>query len=75
MDKRSSFVGLSFSAQMDGGRLSIQYSRFSRDFDGDCLRFESNSRTDDVLDLQACSEPTALILDERMLESLRGDRH
>lgn len=28
-------------------------------------RFESNYRTDDVLDLQACNERTALVLDER----------
>ena len=70
-------------ADFDGDCLTLLNAHHLEDniavFNGRTItvrgRFESNYRTDDVLDLQACNERTALVLDERdtrrLLESLQ----
>lgn len=74
------------SADFDGDCLTLLNADILENnvsvFDGQTVtvrgRFESNYRTDDVLDLQACSERTALVLDERdtrrLLRALQRSR-
>jgi hypothetical protein len=61
------------SSDFDGDCLTLLNAGVLEDnvsvFDGQTItvraRFESNYRTENVLDLQACSEPSALALNER----------
>jgi hypothetical protein len=69
------------AADFDGDCLTLLNADVLEDnvsvFNGQTIRvrgrFESNYRTDDVLDLQACHERTALVLDERDTRRLLRD--